>query len=101
MLNQTAYLNTIELDFPRPEKPTDNGLIEVFNGRLRAKCLNASWFISIVEARQRIEEWRTDYSTKRPHMALGGLTPKAYADQIDRTGKLTYRMDLSSGRTKA
>jgi putative transposase len=87
MLDQWAYLNKIELDFSRPGKPTDNGFIEAFNGRLRAECLNASWFISMADARQRIEEWRTDYNTERPHMALGGLTPKAFADQIDRARK--------------
>ena len=41
----------------------------------------------MTDARQRIDEWRTDYNTERPHMALGGLTPKAYADQIDRAKK--------------
>ena len=84
MLDQWAYLNKIELDFSRPGKLTDNGFIEAFNGRLRAGCRNASWFISMADARQRIEEWRTDYNNERPHMALGGLTPKAYADQLDR-----------------
>jgi hypothetical protein len=29
------------------EKPTEYGLIEAFNGRLRTKCLNTSWFISM------------------------------------------------------
>ena len=46
-LDQWAYLNGIELDFSRPGKPTDNAHIEAFNGRLRAECLNASWFLSI------------------------------------------------------
>ena len=87
MLDQWAYLNKIELDFSRPGKPTDNGFIEAFNGRLRAECLNASWFVSMADARQRIEEWRTDYNTERPHMAIGGLTPMAYADQIHRARK--------------
>lgn len=39
------------------------------------------------DARQRIEEWKVDYNTERPHMALCGLTPKAFADQIDRAQK--------------
>jgi putative transposase len=88
MLDQWAYLNKIELDFSKPGKPTENGFIEAFNGRLRAECLNASWFISMADARQRIEEWWIDYNTERPHMTLGGLTPKAFAEQIDRAQKI-------------
>ena len=57
-LDQWAYLNGVESDFSRPGRPTDNGLIEAFNGRLRAECLNASWFLSMPDARDRIEEWR-------------------------------------------
>lgn len=45
-LDQWAYLNNVRLDFSRPGKPTDNGLIEAFNGRLRAECLNENWFLS-------------------------------------------------------
>ena len=38
-LDQWAYLSGVRLDFSRPGTPTDNGLIEAFNGRLRAECL--------------------------------------------------------------
>ncbi len=75
MLDQWAYLDKVELEFSRPGKPTDNGHIEAFNGRLRAECLNASWFLSMADARDRIEEGRLTYNHDRPHMALGGLTP--------------------------
>jgi hypothetical protein len=40
------------------------------------------------DTRQGIEDWRTDYNTKRPVMAFGGLAPKAFADQIDRAQKI-------------
>jgi putative transposase len=39
-LDQWAYLTGVKLEFSRRGKPTDNGLIEAFNGRLRAECLN-------------------------------------------------------------
>lgn len=51
MLDQWADLNGVEIDFSRPGKPTDNAYIEAFNGRLRAECLNASWFLSLADAR--------------------------------------------------
>jgi putative transposase len=65
----------------RPGKTTENGLIETFNARLRAECLNASWFLSMIDARDRIEEWRCAYNEDRPYSALGNLTPKAFASQ--------------------
>ena len=63
-------------DFSRPGKPTDNAYIEACNARLRAECLHASWFLSLHDARDRIESWRHDYNTARPPSALGNLTPR-------------------------
>jgi len=53
VLNQWAYLNGVKLDFNRPGKPTDNGLIEAFNGRLRQERLNESWFLSLEGTRNK------------------------------------------------
>lgn len=47
-----AYTNGFTLDFSRPGKPTDNAFIEAFNGRFRAECLNAHWFLSLADARE-------------------------------------------------
>jgi putative transposase len=76
-----AYHHGVQIDFSRPGKPTDNAFIEAFNARLRAECLNASWFLSLADAWARIEEWRCHYNEERPHSALGNLTPKAFANQ--------------------
>jgi len=78
-LDQWAYLNGVKLDFSRPGKPTDNGLIEAFNGRLRQECLNESWFLSLDDAREKVEAWRQQYNKERPHQALGNRTPFEYA----------------------
>jgi putative transposase len=88
MLDQWAYLNGVEIDFSRPGTPTDNATIEAFNSRLRAECLNASWFLSMQDARDRIEQGRRDYNDDRPHPALGGLTPRAYAAEANQVRKL-------------
>jgi putative transposase len=82
LLDQWAYLNKVELDFSRPGKPTDNAFIEAFNSRLRQECLNASWFLSMADARKKITDWRIDYNEERPHSALGNLTPSAFAAQL-------------------
>jgi putative transposase len=62
ILDQWAYLNGVELDFIRPGKPTENGLIGSSNGRVREECLNESWFLSIEDAREKIEAWRQHYN---------------------------------------
>ena len=83
-LDQWAYLNGVELDFSRPGKPMDNGLIEAFNGRLRQECLNESWFLSLNDAREKVETWRQEYNRERPHGALGNLAPLEYASMVAR-----------------
>ena len=44
----------VTLDFSRPGKPTDNAFIEAFNSRVRAECLNAHWFLTLADAREKI-----------------------------------------------
>jgi putative transposase len=77
-LDRWAYENGVTLDFSRPGKPTDNAFVE-FRGRLRDECLNAHWFLSLADARAKIEAWRRDYNESRPHTSLGWLTPVEYA----------------------
>jgi len=57
-LDLWAYVNNVTLDFSRPGKPTDNGFIEAFNSKLRAECLNANWFMTLADAREKLEDWR-------------------------------------------
>ncbi len=78
ILDQWAYLNGVELDFIRPGKPTDNALIESFNGHFRQECLNENWFLSLEDAREKIEEWRNHYNKERPHGSLDNLSPLEY-----------------------
>ncbi|QNK64793.1 transposase [Pedobacter sp. PAMC26386] len=59
-----------------PRKPTDDAYIESFNGSFRDERLNTNWFLSLEDARGKIEAWRTEYNTFRPHSFLGGLTPQ-------------------------
>ncbi len=44
-----------KLDFSRPGRSTDNAHIEAFNARFRQECLSASWFLSLADAKDRIE----------------------------------------------
>jgi putative transposase len=72
----------VELDFSRPCKPTDNAMVESFNGRLRQECLNEHWFMSLTDAQDKIEAWRRFYNEVRPHGALDWRTPIEFARQI-------------------
>jgi len=69
----------VRLEFIQPGKPVQNAYAESFNGRLRDECLNANWFTSLSDARQKIETWRQDYNQQRPHSSLGYLAPAEFA----------------------
>ncbi|WP_370607153.1 IS3 family transposase [Pantoea ananatis] len=75
MLDKWVYERGIRIDFSRPGTPTDNATVESFNGRLRQECLNENWFMSLEDARCKIEAWRIHYNQRRPHSALGWMTP--------------------------
>jgi putative transposase len=78
-LDLWAYANKVKPDFSRPGKPTDNALIESFNGSFREECLNQEWFMSLDDARRKAEAWRCDYNEIRPHSSLGQLAPSEFA----------------------
>ncbi len=64
----------------RPGKPTDNAFIEAFNGRFRAECLNTHWFLSLDDAKKKLEcrKYTSDrryYNELRPHGAIGNKPP--------------------------
>jgi len=79
VLDKWAYENKVTLEFSRPGKPTDNAFVESFIGSLRDECLNTNWFLSLDDARDKIETWRTDYNEFRPHSSLDNRTPSDYA----------------------
>ena len=56
----------VEWHYIAPGKPMQNGFVENFNGRLRDECLNEHLFANLKEAREIVEEWRTDYNTNTP-----------------------------------
>jgi putative transposase len=80
-LDLWAYQRGVTLDFSRPGKPTDNAFIESFNGKFRAGCLNAHWFMSLDDARRKCEAWRRDYNEERPHSAIGNKAPIELIDR--------------------
>jgi putative transposase len=82
-LDLWAYFQKVRLDFSRPGKPTDNALIEAFNSRFRQECLNEHWFLSLEDAKEKVDAWREDYNRERPHSALGNVPPEEFAGRRD------------------
>jgi transposase InsO family protein len=77
----TTWLRAQHVDthFIDPGSPWQNGHNESFNGVLRDGCLNRWLFASVQEARRIINNWLEEYNDERPHGALNGLTPRAFA----------------------
>lgn len=86
-LDKWAYENDVTLDFSRPGKPTDNPYIESFNGSFRDECLNTNWFLSLEDAREKIESWRQEYNQFRPHSSLKDLTPSEVLEKHSKISK--------------
>jgi putative transposase len=61
--------------------PTDNPFIESFNGSVRDECLNVNWFLSLGDAKEKIQLFKGDYNGFRPHSSLSGLTPNEVVQQ--------------------
>lgn len=88
-LDKWSYENKVVLDFSRPGKPVDNAYIESFNGSFRDECLNTHWFMSLDDAREKIETWRRDYNGLRPHSALGNMTPEEYVKECSKKPEIS------------
>ncbi len=54
-------------------------MIESLNGTLRDECLNANWCLSLGDARETIEAWKSEYNDFRPHRSLEDLKPSDFA----------------------
>ena len=62
VMDQWAYERGVKLQFIEPGKPIQNAFIESFNSRLREECLNEQVFVSLEDARRKIEQWRVAYN---------------------------------------
>jgi putative transposase len=81
-----AQSSRIAWHFIAPGKPMQNGICEAFNGRMRDELLNATIFYDLDHARSTLARWTAAYNQKRPHSALGYLTPAEFAGAFTATG---------------
>jgi putative transposase len=93
VMDAWSDLHQVQLAFIRPGKPTENGTIESFNGRLRDECLNVELFRSMAEVTGKLAAWKADYNQHRPHSSLGDLTPLEFAQRHSRGPSPSLRVD--------
>ncbi|WP_243733525.1 transposase [Raoultella sp. BIGb0149] len=81
MLDKWVYKRGIHIDFSRPGKATYNATAKSFNGRSWQEYLNENWFMSLEDARYKIEAWRLHYNQRCPYSALDWITPSKFAEK--------------------
>jgi putative transposase len=78
-LDTWAQARGVKLDFITPGRPVQNAFRESFNGKFRNECLDQNLFHDLADARVKIERWRLEYNTERPHSSLNYETPEQVA----------------------
>ncbi len=88
-LAQWAKRHQVSIRFIQPGKPTQNAIIERFNGTYRREILNAYLFKSITQVQMITNQWLEEYNNIRPHASLGHVPPRVFAKQklLLRVGK--------------
>ena len=66
----------IQLRYIQPGKPQQNAYIERFNRTVRHEWLGQYQWESLGQVQEAATQWMWSYNHERPHMALGGITPR-------------------------
>jgi transposase InsO family protein len=53
-------------------------LHRIVNSRFWQESLNEHWFLSLEDAKEKVETWRGLYNEQRPHSSLGYQSPVEY-----------------------
>ena len=76
-----ARKHSIKICFIQPGKPTQNSLIERFNGSYRREVLNSHLFYELNQVRDLTQKWLHEYNNIRPHKSLGYKTPTTFVQE--------------------
>jgi putative transposase len=75
-LLEWAARHRITMIHIQPGNPQQNAYVERYNRTMRYDWLAQNLFGSLEEVQLGATAWLWTYNNERPHMALGGLTPK-------------------------
>ena len=75
----------------QPRSPTTTGKIERFHRAIRTEFRTDRIFASLPAAQAELDEWVTDYNTRRPHQALDMATPAERFWRTDTAAVTTLR----------
>jgi len=72
----------IRFEYIQPGKPQQNAYVERFNRTVRYEWLSQYYWSRITEVQDFATQWMWSYNHDRPHMALGGFTPKQHLAKV-------------------
>lgn len=75
------WCNEINIIYIQPGHPTQNNIIERFNGSYRRAVLDAYIFRTLHYVGELTEAWMTDHNECRPHESLDNMTPMEYREK--------------------
>lgn len=76
VLKRWANKHNISIEHIQPGKPEQNAYVERYNRTVRYDWLSQYLFESIGQVQEFATKWLWTYNNERPHMGLGGFTPK-------------------------
>jgi transposase InsO family protein len=75
LFDRVCRENGIEHLLTQPRSPTTTGKVEWFHRALRTEFRTDRVFPDLKAAQAELDEWVSDYNTRRPHQSLGMATP--------------------------
>ncbi|MDD2230243.1 MAG: IS3 family transposase [Candidatus Cloacimonetes bacterium] len=84
----------VKLGFIAKGRPTQNGFVESFNGKMRKECLDRDIFRNLVEAKELIMNWVSHYNEERPHRALNFMAPYEFIENYNVKAKCPLQNGL-------
>jgi putative transposase len=86
--------NGVILGFIDKGKPTQNGFIESFNGKMRKECLDRHIFSNLIEVKEVIMDWVRHYNEERPHRSLNFMAPYEFIEAYNVKAKCSFETGL-------